>query len=692
MFFFNTFLNKILNSQGFLGKILHKHATLYTCLRLYMINQVIMKTLSALLLGILLMVTHLKGQDCEIFNVFAEAHECSNDGTFLVDIEFDFVNPVSDSFEIRGNATSYGFFAYGQTFYTIGPLLGNCETLYEFVVIDAANSNCSNFYEFNDPICCGDSCLINEIVIDSIQCNDNGTYNFVLNFNHQNTTNAFFDVFADTTFIGFFQYDNLPVFVENFIPRNSDYDLIRICDNDNPDCCAIHEFLQPECPSIGDCSLRDLFVEVYCDSLGRVFADFEFISENTGNQGFVVRGNGVIYGNFSYGQTFYTIGPLENCSSLNELIIIDQQFPDCRDAVEFEAPECCVADSCGLYNLKVEFTDCDGEFFGVNFSFLHENTGASFTVRGNGNVYGHLAYNDDNFYSIGPFNGCEDLFNELVIIDTDDPDCFIDIGVTAPNCCEGDCELFDFEVLGMECIGDSTLVVVYNFEHVNSGNLGFDLFVNDDFHSFNLYEDNNYISEIYADNNTPVNIKICDNDDSNCCIDVVLECQKLECELESLTGLQTECIDGEYFYVVTVSHNFGNNSLAFTLLGNGNNYGNFQLSDLPVTLGPFNVQEQIDELSMVMHSTEEECALDIALDPSCETLSNAELFKSQFKIKQGQGYMILDSESDFQTQGQLYSIDGKRIHTFDFTHTTHIDTYNYPLGIYLLVVKMNQEG
>jgi hypothetical protein len=37
-------------------------------------------------------------------------------------------------------------------------------------------------------------------------------------------------------------FSDLPVTIANFPERDADFDFIKICENDNPDCCQAHEF------------------------------------------------------------------------------------------------------------------------------------------------------------------------------------------------------------------------------------------------------------------------------------------------------------------------------------------------------------------------------------------------------------------------------------------------------------------
>jgi hypothetical protein len=153
--------------------------------------------------------------DCLISEVFAEAHECM-DGQFLVDITFDAIG-VSDSFELRGNDQSYGLFGYGETFYTVGPLQGDCETIYEFVVIDQGDSVCESSYAFNEPICC-QTCEYGEMEIGLIDCIDD-EYTITIDFEFEDSGESFELSFLGESFI--YEYTQLPLEITN-LPVNTE--------------------------------------------------------------------------------------------------------------------------------------------------------------------------------------------------------------------------------------------------------------------------------------------------------------------------------------------------------------------------------------------------------------------------------------------------------------------------------------
>ena len=96
---------------------------------------------------------------CEIYNVIAEAGDCDSLGMVMVDIEFNIENQQSMGFYITGNGEDYGSFEYGQTFYSVGPIEADGETIYEFQITDNDDPNCKDFTTIG-PISCDESTFI----------------------------------------------------------------------------------------------------------------------------------------------------------------------------------------------------------------------------------------------------------------------------------------------------------------------------------------------------------------------------------------------------------------------------------------------------------------------------------------------------------------------------------------------------
>ncbi len=191
--------------------------------------------------------------ECSITNVFAEAQECL-DGTFFVDIEFDAVE-VSETFEITGNGQSYGSFSYGEDFYTIGPLDGDCETIYEFVIRDISFMDCSGIYEFEEPVCCS-SCEYTEASVALIDCIDD-FYTITIELEYLDTEEGFFVYFLDDTIVA--MYDQLPLEITN-LPVGEEIEITITSTNDEECTITTTSFLESCFDSTDDIIFSDITI------------------------------------------------------------------------------------------------------------------------------------------------------------------------------------------------------------------------------------------------------------------------------------------------------------------------------------------------------------------------------------------------------------------------------------------------
>jgi len=153
--------------------------------------------------------------------------------------------------------------------------------------------------------------------------------------------------------------------------------------------------------------------------------------------------------------------------------------------------------------------------------------------------------------------------------------------------------------------------------------------------------------------------------------------------------LQTECVDDFFYLVVDAEHTFAYEDKWFVLKGNGNSYGEYQLADLPVAIGPFHEEETINEMLMIMEGFED-CQDAIEIEIECDCISNVvEVSNDQFTISETSTELRIESlnYSDFQIE--LYHLDGKKLMTANAYHQYVINKDNYAAGIYLMVIRID---
>jgi len=541
--------------------------------------------------------TEFEGLDCPVLecfisNVVAEAHECDEDGNFLVDIDFDVVDGGSMGFTIVGNGTNYGTFEYGMDFYTIGPLAGDGETIYEFIVSDVENEGCSAFTGFEAAIDCSPPCNIFDVAVHLGSCNDDGTYSLTLNFEHENTTNDSFDLHFGEISLGSFAYSDLPLTIESFPTDGGDFDSITISDNDNADCSTTFEFEALDCPII-QCVIGELVIEVLdCDEDGNFAVSISFAFEDVGDEGFKVRGNGMDYGNFSYSDLPIILSGLAGDGETDyEFIVIDNAMEDCSSAAGIGTIEC-AGGTCSINDLIAEAGDCDddGNFF-VDIEFSAEfGSEQGFTIVGNGNNYGNFQYGQD-FYTVGPLAGDGSTIYEFVVRDIQNADCSAAFVFEETISCGGnDCNFSEISVTTGDCNEDGTYSLTLDFVHENTTNNFFELHFGEMSLGTFEYSDLPVVIEAFpTDGGDFDSITISDNDNADCSTTVefeALDCPLVQCAIANVVAEAHECdVNGQF--LVDVSFDIDNPaSQSFRIRGNGNDYGTFVYGAPFYTIGP----------------------------------------------------------------------------------------------------------
>ena len=200
-------------------------------------------------------------------------------------------------------------------------------------------------YTPNDFIPCPvQQCEINDLTVVVGDCNTNGTYNLTVNFEHVSAGNDYFDVFIrNGEFIGTYALADLPLTLENFEISGFDYDYLRVCINDNPDCCEEIEWMPPSC-NTGDCDITNLTVDTgACNPANNTYPitiDFDHV--NAGNDYFdVYVRNGVLVGYYALADLPLTIDEFEFSGYDYDYIkVCINDNPDCCEELEWMPPAC----------------------------------------------------------------------------------------------------------------------------------------------------------------------------------------------------------------------------------------------------------------------------------------------------------------------------------------------------------------
>ncbi|MBK9016898.1 MAG: hypothetical protein IPM82_24130 [Saprospiraceae bacterium] len=266
------------------------------------------------------------GGACDIFDFVATPGDCNSDGTYQLHLDFQVENAGNNFFEVFYEGQNIGLFALAALPITIQHFDDNGEPNQAIQVCINDVPDCCAIDEFTAPDCVAGACDIFDFVAETGDCNSDGTYQLTLDFNYENPGNTLFNVIYEGQNIGTFPLADLPITIQHFDDNGEPSQVINVCINDVPDCCAHDTFSSPDCTPNGDCHIFEVFAEAHpCNAEGQFMLDVEFASQNTGSQGFKIRANDQWFGPFAYGDPFYTIGPL-NPGVVYEIVVRDVEF------------------------------------------------------------------------------------------------------------------------------------------------------------------------------------------------------------------------------------------------------------------------------------------------------------------------------------------------------------------------------
>ncbi len=646
---------------------------------------------------------------CHISEFFIEMDECNDDGFFDVALEFIVSNPTSNGFTVFGDGNNYGSFEYGQTYYTVGPFEGDCQSVYEFIVVDNENQECSSNYLFLGPICCDqEECSINDLQVTPIECIEDNFYSVSIDFHHSGATNDFFDVIVENEIIGFYALQDLPV-VLNYPASGNEFDFLSICINDNSDCCGMAEFEALDCNgNSGECAIFEVFAEAYeCSEDGNFLVDIAFNVQNGSQEGFEIRGNGIGYGEFHYGEDFYTIGPLDgDCETIYEFIVIDLIDSSCFGEYVFEEPICCDdGESCVIFETFAEAHGCDenGNFLvDIEFEVLNPSA-ANFEIIANGQSYGTFQYGD-NYYTFGPLEGdCQTTY-EIAIIDLEDQSCIGIFEFEEPICCDDGetCAIFETFAEAHECDEDGNFHIDIAFDVFNGSDEGFQIIANEMSFGEYQYGENYYtFGPLTGDCETIYEIEIIDLQNSECAgvfeFDEPICCEENDlCQIDNIEAEIINCDSTEGVFFLSISFDYQNNlSPFFSITGNGQEYGAFGYGQENYTLGPL-LADGETEYEFVISDLENndcnafiefgtvDCGTTGIYDLASDLNITAFYHNSMIRINNPDQFII--------SELMLFNLDGKCLLDQSIAHSQSYfeqEIYLSLNGIYVLILEVN---
>lgn len=520
---------------------------------------------------------------CTLSNLVVEAHPCENHQVYI-DFEFDYENIQGDSiFIVRGNGVIYDTLSYGQPSYTIGPLLADCNTLCELVIIDYNNENCTIDHSFQEPFCCAEECDITDVNLTQLSCDStaNNLLTFEVTFNYENVgpTNAFNIILGDSL-ITTLSYD-LDFYSFSITPEdcNANYNLFII---DSDGFCEGHATLQPDCCTSTDCLNSNLeLVNLFCQGTGTI-ATFDFDTQHPDTDSFKVYANNEFLSSHSYTQ-IPLILYLDDLNAENFQIRLEENS-NCNMLIEFANP--CLQDSCNLGNIEILSSYCSGDTLNLFMDFLYQGDSTEmFHISINDTEAAMIPNEDFPFYWKASEQAEE---YEITITQVENVDCVTSIVVD--NYCIADtlCQFTNLYAEQDSCFDSSAYYRLSFSSTVTDTNRKFRVRGNGmDYGSYNYGLANYYVGPVLADCETPIEFILIDEENENCSAEIGLD--PACCTTDTAGSISAICAEiGECnfggFGLLLDFEMEGIQSDFYTLYVNGIPLGQYRFDDLPLSL------------------------------------------------------------------------------------------------------------
>jgi len=563
---------------------------------------------------------------CEVAIVDLEASECTDAETFALTFSVESQDTEGQtSFDIFINGEFQTALPYGETSYTIEGLTSNIEGLNSISICNNDNEECCTEEHFLNPCVCA---LVN-VTTEIIECDmDEESYYAIIDFDHIATNDSFQLGYSEggvNNFLGVHAYADLPITVGP-IGMSTNPREILIVDMSNFFCFGdAYLGVVDDCEI--NCQLSSLFAETYDCEGGEYYMDLEFDGEDLEGNSFAVIIDGVEYGQFEYGETFYTVGPIpENCTAAPVLEIQDLQVELCSDFFLFDEPICCGGSACEftLFEARVECNDEDGVVIFADYDNPGAMVGDEFFVVFQETIYGpypptagaaifNVLELENGVFDISIFVEGEDECNATteVLVDCTE-ECEIEVVEPPIYDCDEETLTIFFEVSeDVDSLFVSLLGTVYGPLAVEGSAVT--LVAGD-------LADAQYQFELFTA-------------DEECITDNVflVECGSgSECDIVDLEVFDILC-DDEGF-VATFTINFvvvEAESDSFSLSFNDLDLGNYGYEDLPLTInGEF---EQEGEL-VVTDSELGDCSANLLLLANCDPIEDCIIDEGELEL------------------------------------------------------------
>ncbi len=527
---------------------------------------------------------------CSIENLII-SDSCAYDKKILT-IGFDHPT-INDSFYLTIKSNSYGTFAYADLPINIEYLENfGLSTVISVLITDTENSNCQSV-KYKSIEKCNVDCKITGFEKEILDCKPNGTFDlkFEVTADYGANSGYYTIVQGDTSYFSSYATE----YILN-IRGNGNYTNIFIVDNEDSSCRRTFSVKSPDCP-IESCYIGNLRANKICQN-EELFAILTFEYGATSDS-FLLTVDGGDYGLFSYSDIPITLD-IDQGFNFHSFTVTDSQNQNCSKSItQFLQP--CVEI---INDFVGEVLNCTSE---TTFDF-------AFKVKPNYDFspgFYIIDFTNPNIFTVHTYNQYDTIslvgdglihkiqvydFNIITIVDS--------MFIQAPNC-EDDCNISNLSVTpNTNCNADGTFDIQVDFDIQNGQNNGFDLIVNGDTTYFSQYPDSNFSIESFMQGNGQnISIKIQDHDNPTCFVSkqvLAPDCNTNDCQINNITAIGS-CQGNQL--EIKINFEYEQPSDSFTIVGNGENYGVFAYTNLPVLIYP---EQDLDIYEIVIIDDQDE--------------------------------------------------------------------------------------
>ena len=564
-------------------------------------------------------------QTCSIRDAVITDIGCSGTGSYRTTLNF-LHDHTGETFLLETKGGFRKVYRYEQLPIALEELPAPEDGVDVLEICDEGAPNCCTRLEYR--VECETVCEIWDLAAEPLPCNDDGTYEIELDFQHVRTAETF-SVELNDEAAGTFTYEELPLRFGPFDSATDEVLVFKVKDASE----ACYDFVEAVAPNCEPdrCRIEQVRAEAAeCDEDGYFLVEVSFAVSNPNFIGYYIFADGEINGPFDYTENnTQVLGPFKGDGSTTyDFLILDIAEPSCFGYTEVVSPDCRKRDC--LIEVEIfEAHPCeDGTFLADLVVRNLDPNAEGFKVSAvDGQQFGPFSYRE-SFITIGPFRSAEnDDKLRLRFEDLEVPDCVLEEKFEAPNCNREICTITDLEVETGSCNADGTYRLKIDFDPGDHSTGRFDLFVRDG-EAFGNYA----VTELplIIENFSPSGkeydfLKLCLSGIENCCEEIEFKpplCEEEgECKITDLSVRIGQCNpDGTYQLTIDFEIADSPNDFFDLFVRNNELLGFYKIGDLPVTINNFRPSGRPEDfLKVCINDTRDCCQAVEFIPPDCET-------------------------------------------------------------------------